>query len=405
MTSSATGRDRQSAICLDLSRLVSRVGRGPWTGVDRVEAAWVAHLLDSPRTVFGLVRLRLGYVLLDRAGISALWDRLTGKSVWGPPDLASRLGPRRSDLIRAVETDLRRLARAACLRPRLGAMLRRHLPQPAVYLNVGHSNLTDRVLGSFAAHPDTRIAVLVHDMIPLTHPQFQRSGTVEVFAARMRRVSARADLVIYNSRATQAEAERLFKGWGRVPDSVVAHLGIAPPADPKAELPPGLPPDSPWFVCLGTIEPRKNHRLLLDLWQQIDGATLLILGARGWNNEDVFARLDARPRGVQEWRGLSDGQVARLMAGAQGLLFPSHAEGYGLPALEAARLGTPVVCSTLPVFHELLGDYPVYADPNDAYSWEKAVQDLAGHRTTDRIGRAIQIPTWDAHFNLVLNRL
>jgi glycosyltransferase involved in cell wall biosynthesis len=399
-----------AAVCLDLSRLVSRVGRGPWTGVDRVEAAWLDRLTHGDLTAFGMVRMRLGYALLDGAGLAALSNRLTGALPWGRPDLTARLTPGLTQPLLSAEADLRRLALATCPRPLLARMLRRYLPGGAVYLNTGHSNLTDRVLGTMAARGH-RIAVLVHDLIPLTHPQFQRPGTPEAFAARMARVAARADLAIYNSAATRAEAEAAFAPWGRVPDGVVAHLGVEPPApDPATPLPEGMPPPRPYFVCLGTIEPRKNHALLLDVWEGLgpQAPALLILGARGWANEAVFRRLDAIAASglpVREQAGLSDAAVARLLSGAAGLLFPSRAEGFGLPALEAAAMGVPVVCTDLPAFRELLGDWPVYAGPDDAYAWAKAIADLAGRTEAERRQTGIAAPRWEDHFNLVLKRL
>ena len=67
-----------AARLLDLTRLVSRVGRGPLTGIDRVELAYLDALLRQPEPLFALVRTTLGYVLLDRPGALALHARLTG---------------------------------------------------------------------------------------------------------------------------------------------------------------------------------------------------------------------------------------------------------------------------------------------------------------------------------------
>ena len=114
---------------LDLTRLVSRAGR-PLTGVDRVEFAYLEHLLLSgPR--WGLVRTSLGYVLLDDRGCATLRDRLTDNA-WGPPDWMSR----KLDPIRArAEAELRRLCIGRCLPIGLGRMLRTHLPRGLTYLN------------------------------------------------------------------------------------------------------------------------------------------------------------------------------------------------------------------------------------------------------------------------------
>jgi glycosyltransferase involved in cell wall biosynthesis len=168
------------------------------------------------------------------------------------------------------------------------------------------------------------------------------------------------------------------------------------------------------FACVGTIEPRKNHALLLDIWDAFAGdpeaPMLVIAGARGWRNEAVFERLDARPAGVIEAPGLSDGALAALVAGAEGLLFPTLAEGFGLPPVEALALGTPVICSDLPVLHEVLGKSSIYASVDDMYLWKQSILQIAGQvgaETASVSNRAVSIgefkrPTWAAHFNLVL---
>jgi glycosyltransferase involved in cell wall biosynthesis len=98
--------------------------------------------------------------------------------------------------------------------------------------------------------------------------------------------------------------------------------------------------------------------------------------------------------------GLPDGAVASLLLGARALLFPSLAEGFGLPLVEAAALGTPVIASDLPVIREVLGDYPVYLDPVDSYPWMETVKTLALSQTRQT---ALTPPTWRDHFNTVLN--
>ncbi|PRY23061.1 glycosyltransferase involved in cell wall biosynthesis [Aliiruegeria haliotis] len=401
----------KAPLCLDLTRLLSRVGRGPWTGVDRVEAAYLGALLElSDRTVFALVRMRFGFVLLDHGGMTAISARLAGDIPWGRPDLLARSLRRPS---RTTSTDLRRHALAVTHRRGLPRMLRRHLPPGAAYLNVGHSNLSAPVFRAIREIPGSTICVLVHDLIPLDFSQFQRPGTSEKFEAAMRRVSRCADLVICNSAATEASVCARFTDWGRVPNLVTAHLGLDLSSESVPAEPTEPPPCQPYFVCLGTIEPRKNHAFLLDLWEAMPATErpgLLFLGSRGWNNDDVFRRLATSSltgETVFEHSGLDDRAVAQLLRGAAGVLFPSHAEGFGLPALEAAALGVPLICNDLPVFHEILGDYPVYADISDTYSWTTAIRSAAKKHMKGPEHSSAQpgIPTWDEHFNLVLSRI
>ena len=135
-----------------------------------------------------------------------------------------------------------------------------------------------------------------------------------------------------------------------------------------------------------------------------DAPTLIIAGSRGWKNEDVFARLDALPTNgpVREVSGLSDGALAALIEGAAGVLLPSFAEGFGLPAVEAAARGVPVVVNTLDVYAEFLGDIPIYASVSDRYLWIKTINTLAEAEQRTQQEHLIELPNWDAHFKTVL---
>lgn len=134
--------------------------------------------------------------------------------------------------------------------------------------------------------------------------------------------------------------------------------------------------------------------------------TLFIVGNRGWQNAEVFKRLDAKPAGVIELNNLSDRAMAALLQGATALLFPSHAEGFGLPPVEAAAAEVPVLCSDLPVLREVLGSYPTYLSPTNLDAWEGAVLKMVRcakeiRRTNLPADERILLPNWDNHFKIV----
>lgn len=400
-----------SARVLDITRLLRRAGRG-LTGIDRVELAYLRAILAAQTPAFGLARSRLGYVVLDRTGLDAFCQRIEGAVPWGPPDTLTRVMRGMRPDQQCAESDLRRWALDRCLPQRLGAMLHRVLPEGAAYLNVGHSNLTDRVLSSMKHQAKARIAVMIHDTIPLDLPQVQRPETRPAFSAMIRRVRALADLVICNSDQTRQDVIRHMQALGPVPDCVVAHLGVdlAPPQ--PVQMPTGFDPQAPYFLTVGTIEPRKNHALLFSLWEEMaqhpECPQLVICGARGWENAPVFAWLDDHPlvgQTVFECPGLTDGQITTLLQGSRGLLFPSVAEGYGLPPIEAAAQGIPVICADLPVYREILGDIPVYAGIYDRYLWQQKIKELAHPVQADgqaTMAQRFLPPTWQQHFNAVL---
>ncbi len=395
---------------LDITRLISRAGRVA-TGVDRVELAYLRHLTTCPEPLFCIVRTTLGYVLLTGDGLAAVTARISGDVPWGPPDMMAVLARRKPVPVRQAESDLRRFALARCRPRRLGDMLERYVPKGVAYLNTGHSNLSERMLWTLRHRVQARITVLIHDTIPLDFPQFQRPGTLARFRALLRRVRAGADLIICNSYHTKENVARHMQGWGDVPPLIVAHLGVE--VAKAGVLAQGVMPKSLYFVALGTIEPRKGHDLLLDIWQEMtrekgpDTPQLLIIGRRGWNNDAVFARLDALPKDglVKEMAGLTDGAVCALLAKSAGLLFPSHAEGFGLPPIEAAALGVPVLCSDLAVIHEVLGDIPVYVSATERYQWKQGIESLLKGRKSGNISNVeggFIPPTWDDHFKIIL---
>ena len=388
-----------------MTRLVRRTGR-VLTGVDRVEWAYLNWCIDLDRPVFGLVRSALGYLVLDREGLRVLRQHQRA-ATWPKSGLLSRIVPGLSDERRRAESTLRKVAIGRALPQGLSRLLRRVLPESTVYLNTGHSNLTERVFQAWKTLEAGKSVVLVHDVIPLTHPEFQRDGTVQSFAKKMSLVSRYADGVICNSNETRKAVEANFE---RMPDAVVAHLGVAPPS--VTETPPRVP--DPYVITIGTIEPRKNHALLLDVWETWAEDTrlphLVICGPRGWKSEATLARLDAlKASGVpiSEFNDLSDADMFALVKNANAALFPSLVEGFGLPQIEAAQLEVPLICGDLAIYRETLGDFPVYVDVSDPYSWAQAIGQVLRQDNADR-GRAglpekpYRAPTWESHFNLVL---
>ncbi|MFN3825557.1 MAG: glycosyltransferase [Pseudorhodobacter sp.] len=408
---------RPPACLLDVTRVMSCLGRGPLTGVDRVESAWLAQLCAGTIPAFGLARTRAGALLLDAEGLDRLRLLLATPGLRGkdlpPPDLLSRLTCRNDAQRARAETALRRLSCARAPVVLLSRLLRCRLPAGFAALNTGHANLSNSVMRALRQGGAGKIAVLIHDTIPLDHPEYTRPDIPPVFARKLAATAAHADLVIHTANATRAATETHFTRLGRVPPGVTAPLGLdlaAPDPDP----PRPIPTDRPYFVTLGTIEPRKNHAFLLDLWETMlrdppqQMPALLILGRRGWSNEAVFRRLDdpGPLRGhVFELPDIADSRAMGLLAASRGLLFPSLAEGYGLPPLEAAALGVPAILPPLPVYRETLGDYPVYHETSDVYAWMETIGALTANPAKPTLLPSGGLPDWVGHCNRVLSLL
>lgn len=396
-----------TARLLDISRLVSRAGLGALTGIDRVELAYLREFLRRPEPVFGICRLPRSYAVLNQNALARLEPQLSGKLPWTHPGLAKLLFPKFSAPRQAAIAQVFRASSGVARPRRLKHLLAKHVEQPFRYFNVGHANLRVEV---FSACGENRKTVFIHDLIPLSSPEYSTPEVRERMRASMRVVLDHADDLIYNSNATKAEAAGVFASLGPVPPGIVSHLGVDTAGQIRAAS------DRPGFHIIGTIEPRKNHRLLHDIWEQFatdlppeDIPELHIIGRRGWLNQSVFATLDNHPmmgKHVFEHGPLSDEETADRLAQSWGLLFPSKAEGFGLPLIEAAALGVPILCGENAIYHEILGDYPLYLNVDNSYDWAQRILGRAGRTReseADRQTRAasVSIPDWPSHFDRI----
>ncbi|WP_246524651.1 glycosyltransferase family 4 protein [Sphingobium phenoxybenzoativorans] len=292
----------------------------------------------------------------------------------------------------------------------LPQLIERNAGRGRLYLNIGHSGLDQPGLAEWFKKVDVKPVFMIHDLIPITHPEYCRSGSTEKHVKRLDTMLASGFGIIGNSQATlDILANYATNGGYALPHTVSAWLGATPlPLSDAGQT----DIEAPYFVTLGTIEGRKNHLLLVRLWQrliaQYGSATpkLLIIGQRGWESEEVLSLLDTDSslrNHVIELPRCTDTDLAHHLKGARALLFPSFVEGYGMPLVEALGHGTPVIASDLPVFRELAGEIPLYLDPTDLEGWQAAIEDYssktssARHNQVRRMGN-YNMPNWHEHF-------
>lgn len=134
------------------------------------------------------------------------------------------------------------------------------------------------------------------------------------------------------------------------------------------------------FVLVGTVEPRKGQAQALDAFEQLwaagRGERLVIVGRQGWRMEAFAERLRQHPelnRRLFWFDGISDEALEAVYDAASVLLAGSFAEGFGLPLIEAAQHGLPILARDLPVFREIAGDAAVYFDAPDAEALAQAI--------------------------------
>lgn len=368
-------------LVFDVTRLAARLleGRHP-TGVDRVSLAYLAHWRAQARC---LVRHWGRWALLGPADSQLLIGALLGEA-----------------------PQPRRVVRSCVAR---GLVRRWDVPRGSVLFNTGHSGLDDPGYAGRVAARGLRPVYFLHDLIPLTHPEYCRAGEAERHGVRLRTMLGHGAGLVLNSRATlqDLQQEAVRQRW-TLPPHVVLPLGTQALPRPDAQR----PLEAPYFVMLGTLEPRKNHLLLLHLWRELalelgDAAPrLVLLGQRGWECEqvvDMLERCEALRGKVLELGATTDGQLASWLHHARALLFPSFVEGFGMPLAEALAHSVPVVASDLPAFREIAAEVPDYLQPLDGPGWRRVVLDFA---RADSPMRAAQLrrmegfraPSWEQHF-------
>jgi glycosyltransferase involved in cell wall biosynthesis len=138
----------------------------------------------------------------------------------------------------------------------------------------------------------------------------------------------------------------------------------------------------PFFLFVGTTEPRKNLKRAIESWQPLaDDVDFLIAGATGWDESLKNLNVRHQPR----WLGpITDKTLLVLYHEALGLFYPSLDEGFGLPLLEAFHFGTPVVTSDIPPLREVGGNAAVYADPSSVEALTHALQTVRDESDSDR---------------------
>jgi glycosyltransferase involved in cell wall biosynthesis len=412
-------------VLLDISRLIWRGRRTGPSGIDRVELAYAQYFLaaDASRPAYAVVHL-LGWLFgISPSGARRFVQAVAARWEGGAPEANRRHSSGLLALYRTLFLS----------RWRLGFQLRRQLKahrEPPIFLVVSHHHLSReytvrRIRRSFGA----RCACFLHDLIPIDCPEYFQPGKEQGYWRVARTITRHFDAVIANSETT-ADSLRHIRSSEPNPTLPAANIHVARPGAtafprplnmpvvpramvPKARVPPG-PQSVAYFIVLGTIEPRKNHLLLLNLWSRFATTMatpprLLVVGARGWENEQAVDMLERsrRLRGlVEEHNRLSDTAIGSLLSQARALLLPSFAEGFGLPLAEALASGVPVICSDIPVFREVGGEVPDYLDPLDLFAWRDAIVDYSEPDSARRAAQMQRLthwqpPRWREHFEIV----
>lgn len=390
-------------ILFDISRLMHRgLDRTP-TGIDRVDLAYAAHLGNNACDISYCYSTSRPRIL--RPAEAAIFARRPALQIdtpidrnephfeelcallakppkaWGKAAGAVRLAgkaPRQSTFAALLSDAFKHKPRGRSLPPDLNG---------TIYLHTSHSGLEKPGVLEEIKMRGGRVAVMVHDLIPLDYPEYCRPHSAEQHQHRLLSIQKRADLILANSSYTLRRLEAWAQANGlTLPPARVVPLGVFPRYLSRAGLrPPTGARD--YFVMAGTISARKNHAFMLTIWRRLAEQlgekcpVLVIAGRRGWEMEaaaDLMDRCPALAGHVVEVSQLDDFSLASLMAGAQAVLQPSLVEGFSLPVAEAQSLGVPVIASDIDVHREIAAPGTVLVDPLDGPEWLSLIKARVG---------------------------
>ncbi len=262
-----------------------------------------------------------------------------------------------------------------------------------------------------------KIVSHIYDIISITHPQYCLERGVYNFADYIGAHLLYDDLIIVNAEATTAELEKLAKKCNIcLPECCAVPLGadfskvnMEISAKDVSEAVLQATKDLKYILMVGTIEPRKNHKLVLDAYDgtgfddktvpslKEQGYGLIIAGNIGWNMAEFEDRVRNHSdfgKGIYFFNGLADTDISYLYKKASYLCFASFTEGFGLPIIEALQRGTRVVCADVPVLREVGGDNCLWFKqgyPDDLAS--KIYED--SEQIQNSVYSNVQTCTWD----------
>jgi glycosyltransferase involved in cell wall biosynthesis len=227
----------------------------------------------------------------------------------------------------------------------------------------------------------------VHDLSTLDHPEWFERRFALWYGALLPRLIRKVRAIITVSHFSK---ERIVRFTSVDPDRVhVIYNGVDRrfrPANPESikQVLADFNLDCPYVLFVGSLEPRKNLRILLEAWQlgSFDGATLAVVGAAG--RQFSRCEFDLIPKGVRLLGSVGDDVLPALYSAAAGFVYPSIYEGFGLPPLEAMACGCPVAVSNIPAHREVCGEAAMYFDPFSPEDVSSKLQWLLRPDSADR---------------------
>jgi glycosyltransferase involved in cell wall biosynthesis len=246
--------------------------------------------------------------------------------------------------------------------------------------------------------------VFVHDVMPVVHPEWFTPRHISVFRTWLDAHLDWSERVLTNSHRTAQDLRDVARREGGDHDPVVVPLGADHPV--SAVRPLALPSAIGRFLLVvGTLEPRKNQRIVLDAFDRLAGSFpdlgLVLVGKEGWMVDELVDRVRTHPehgRRLQWLGGVDDDQLGWLYEEAYLCIAPSLYEGFGVPVTEALGHGCATIVSTGGAQPEAAGGAAELFEPTDVEGLTRLIErhltDPSHHERALAAARAHEAPTW-----------
>ena len=243
--------------------------------------------------------------------------------------------------------------------------------------------------------PGVRSVLTVHDLALILNPAWGNAHNAKVMNKHMPKAAKRADQILADSRSTK---EDLIRVCGTDGDKIsVVYLGgvpdrsdlVSPEALAAAKEKYGI--KDKFFYFVGTIEPRKNIETAIRAFNLVaekdPDVQLILAGGLGWSYGGILQAMELSPYTdrIKHIGYVSLDEKMNLYAASQAFLFPSHYEGFGIPVLEAMRLGSIVITANNSSLPEVGGDAALYVDDeNDATALATLMEQVLAMESIER---------------------
>ncbi|PSN11807.1 glycosyltransferase family 1 protein, partial [filamentous cyanobacterium CCP5] len=364
----------------------------------RVAEQLLKELLENPELNMNLIAFN---------GISSIWEEVTAKlALEQDIDIYAKFNPRYHPLIRSICRPAARLQKAGIQRTyrsfnplyfaSIGiqvpfkklANLTHPIPFESLEADIYHSPFY--ALPQKADTGKTQRVLTIHDVIPLLYPEYFRPKILAKFRAAIDSLDLDQDWIICDSESTRQDFCSLVAiNPNRVFTAPLAAMGNCAPVEDSHLIEQTLKkyeiPRAPYCLSLSTLEPRKNLRFLIASFISLVQAqpdldlNLVLVGASGWKNLDVFqsAASDPKLKSRIHFTGfVPDEDLSALYSGCIAFAYPSLYEGFGLPPLEAMQCGAPVITSNVSSLPEVVGNAGIMVSPTDQDAFCQAILDL-----------------------------